>query len=179
MPESAENASSLHKPPLTDPPASVFFVPGSGRTKRGGLGANLKSALCGIVKQVKNSFLWLGPGFVILIVGTAFSVSLIPSISSRANEDKLLQELRQQRILEIGERDREFNSKLNALRVSLARFGNLPFEMKLKPDEIRREQMLFRKEYGERYIALDQIAWWWYWDGKEKPKYSSLLRQLS
>jgi hypothetical protein len=141
----------------TDSPVSILFMMGASGQKKNG-------PIRRLAERAKSAFLWLGPGFVILLVGTLFSLWLIPWISSTSNEEKLLHETRQQKILEFGEKDREFNSKLNALRTSLGRFGNMAFEMKLKPDEIKKEQMLFHKEYGDRYLALDEIAWWWYGD---------------
>ena len=111
-------------------------------------------------RRLKKGLLWLGPAFVILLVGTLFSLFLIPSISSSTVEKKLLLEVRQKKILEFGERNKEFDSKLNALGARLDTYSKLM--LKLKPNEIRPQQILLNKEYDDRYLALDEIAWWWY-----------------
>jgi hypothetical protein len=100
----------------------------------------------------------------LLILGSALSSLLIPWISSRSTEAKLLQEARLTRALEVGTHNRDFDSKLNGLLTYMEMFHTQNVRMKLKPAELKEAQTAFRNKYTERYLALNETAWWWYGD---------------
>ena len=164
MERSTENSPSPPPPAETTAAVPVHSKADSSGRKMNSFFKKIRLAIRWAGTRVISGILWLGPGFVILLVGTGFSLWLIPLISSKSVEEKLLLEVRQKKVLEFGERNREFNSKLNALGTSLGTFSKLMLALELNPDEFRKQQMLFHKEYSDRYIALDEIAWWWYGD---------------
>ena len=160
MEKSTENSPSPPPPAETTTAVLVPSEADSSGPEMNSFVQKMRLAIRWAGNGVRSGFLWLGPAFVILIVGTGFSLWLIPFISSKSVEEKLLLEVRQKKILEFGERNKEFNSKLNALGTSLDTSSKLM--LKLNPDEMRQQQMILNKEYNDRYIALDEIAWWWY-----------------
>ncbi len=113
---------------------------------------------------------------LVLLIGSVLSSLLIPSISSRSSEAQLLQETRLKKALEVGVHNREFDSKLNALITLMKTFHNQNIRMKPNPAELRESQNAFRKEYTDRYLALDEMAWWWYGDIQREAR---LLRLTS
>ena len=101
---------------------------------------------------------------LLLLVGSVLSSLLIPGISSRSSEAQLLQETRLKKALEVGTRNREFDSKLNVLSTLMQTFHNQNVRMKFNSGELKEAQTAFRKQYTDRYLELDEMAWWWYGD---------------
>lgn len=101
---------------------------------------------------------------ILLLVGSVLSSLLIPGISARSSEAQLLQETRLKKALEVGTHNREFDSKLNGITTLMKTFHNQNVRMKFNPVELREAQNAFRKDYTDRYLALNETAWWWYWD---------------
>jgi hypothetical protein len=54
-------------------------------------------------------------------------------------------------------------------------FHDQNFRMTPSPKELREAQTQFRKEYTEKYLALDSTAWWWYWDVEREAQIFNLL----
>ncbi|MGH9908676.1 MAG: hypothetical protein ACRD8U_24210 [Pyrinomonadaceae bacterium] len=101
---------------------------------------------------------------ILLLVGSVLSSLLIPGISARSTEAQLIQETRLKKALEVGIHNREFDSKLNGITTLMKTFHNQNVRMKFNPVELRQAQNAFRKDYTDRYLALNETAWWWYWD---------------
>jgi hypothetical protein len=101
---------------------------------------------------------------VLLCLGSVLSAIVIPGIVSDSSEIESLHEARLKTALNVGDRNEDFVSKLNVLKTFMLTFHEQNVRMKAPPTKLRDEQEHFRKEYTERYLALDSTAWWWYWD---------------
>jgi len=100
----------------------------------------------------------------LLCVGSVLSAIVIPGIVSDSSEIESLHEARLKKAIDFGSRNEDFVSKLNVLKTLMLTFDGQNVRMKTPPAKLREDQEDFRKEYTERYLALDSTAWWWYWD---------------
>jgi hypothetical protein len=112
---------------------------------------------------------------VLLCSGSALSALVIPGIISDSSEIESLHEARLKKAIDFGDRNEDFVSKLNVLKTLMETFNNQNVRMKTSPKELRESQSQFRKEYTEKYLALDSSAWWWYWDVGREAQIFSLL----
>ncbi|HEX8000184.1 MAG TPA: hypothetical protein VF528_17480 [Pyrinomonadaceae bacterium] len=98
----------------------------------------------------------------LLIIGATITSLLVPYLNSKVNRNRMLQEARQKKALEIVNRNTEFNIKLNALKTMMESFHNQNVRLQLQPSELREAQLKFRDDFNKRYLELDESAWWWH-----------------
>src|ERR1044071_9581854 len=96
---------------------------------------------------------------VLLVLGSYF----VPKMIDESNRREALRTARLKKSLDVYTQDTQFTSKLNGVETSMQIFDQLSVRRKLVPSEIKKAQDQFQAEYKERYLALDEIAWWWYW----------------
>jgi hypothetical protein len=96
----------------------------------------------------------------LLVVGGLISYLVVPLIISRYNGIHDLQEARLKTAMAFGDHDTEINKKLNALGTLMSMFNSQNVRMKTAPTELKEAQTEFRKNYTERYLAFDELAWW-------------------
>ena len=107
----------------------------------------------------------------------ALSTYVIPKIIEKSNRTEQLKSARLKKALEIGDRNRDFNGKLNRLKTRMNMFFELSKRNRLSESDLRNAQYLFEKEYTEDYLEMDRQAWWWYWDLEREGTYFELLSQ--
>jgi hypothetical protein len=120
------------------------------------------------VNPLKNVTEALKHPLFLLIVGALMTSLLIPYLNDQFSRNRVRQETSLKKVLEIGLHNTEFNSELNTLKTMMQSFHNQNVRLQLQPDELREAQKNFRKDFNTRYLALDEKAWYWYWDlGRE------------
>ena len=92
----------------------------------------------------------------------ALSSYVIPRIIEQSNRTEQLRSARLKKALEIGDRNKDFNGKLNLLKTRMNMFVNLNARARFSTSELREAQRAFQKEYTADYLELDKQAWWWY-----------------
>ena len=113
---------------------------------------------------------------LLLTVGGLLSYLLIPVLISRYQQIGGIREARIKKAVIFGDRNTEINSKLNSLITFMEMFHSQNVRMRIRRAELREAQNAFRKEYTERYVALDATAWWWQSDMERE---AGTLKQLS
>lgn len=98
----------------------------------------------------------------LLVLGGLLTYIVAPIIVDKINEEKLIQETKQTRAIEIWNHDTQFNSKLNALKTMLLSYHSQNVRLKLDPEDQKEAQKEFRRNLNQRYLELDEMAWWWY-----------------
>lgn len=99
---------------------------------------------------------------LLLITFTALvSYFLIPVITSRYNDIRSLRDARLARAIRFGERNNDFNSKINATATLLRMYGNHNHRTKISGAELNEARKDLYARYKERYLDLDATAWWW------------------
>jgi hypothetical protein len=98
----------------------------------------------------------------LLFLGGLLTYIIAPMIVNGINERKLIQETKQTRALEIWNHDTQFSSKLNALKTMLESYHSQNVRLQLEPEDQKEAQKEFRRNFNQRYLELDEMAWWWY-----------------
>jgi hypothetical protein len=106
----------------------------------------------------------LGHPLVLLLLGSLVTYIVAPTLIDGINEKKLQRQSRQQKAQEVWRHNTEFNSKLNALKTMLESYHNQNVRFQLDGDDLAEAQKEFRRDFTERYLELDEMAWWWYRD---------------
>jgi hypothetical protein len=120
------------------------------------------------VNPLKNLTEALKHPLFLLIVGALITSLLIPYLNDQFNRTRVRQETSLRKVLEIGLHNTEFNSELNTLKTMMQSFHSQNVRLQLQPDELKEAQRNFRDDFNARYLALDEKAWYWYWDlGRE------------
>lgn len=117
----------------------------------------------------------LGHPLSLLILGGLLTYIVAPIIVNDINARKLIQERKQTKAHEIWDHDTEFNSKLNALKTMLSSYHNQNVRLQLPPDDLREAQKEFRRNFNQRYLELDEMAWWWYRTVQKEARDPSLV----
>lgn len=113
--------------------------------------------------------------FAVPLLFVLLSTYFIPKIIEKSNKTEALRAARLKKSVDVGDRNREFTSKLNVLKTSMLTFNNQNVRGKLSGSELKEAQKQFQKVYTERYLALDELAWWWYWDLEREAQAFDLL----
>lgn len=103
------------------------------------------------------------------------SAVVIPRIIEESNEAEQRRNTRIKKALEIGDRNRDFNGRLNLLKTKMGTFNNQNVRRSPTESEMRQLQWAFQKEYADAYSELDKTAWWWYWDLEREAIFFDLL----
>ena len=103
------------------------------------------------------------------------STLLIPGIIEDANKSAASRTAKLKKALDIGDQNRDFTSRLNVLKTRMHMFNEQNARRNFSPMELRNSQNSFQKEHTDDYLALDKIAWWWYWDLEREGEISELL----
>ncbi len=109
----------------------------------------------------------------VILIG--LSSYFIPGIVAEANKEEALRTARLKKSLEIGAHDLDFRSRLNVLKTRMDTFHKQNLRGKLSPSELKEARKVFQKEYTDEYLALDKMAWWWYWDLEREAEIFDLL----
>ena len=112
---------------------------------------------------------------LIPVVLIGLSTYLIPGIVAEASKQEALRTARLKKSLEIGAHDMDFRSRLNVLKTRMDTFHKQNLRGKLSPSELKEARKMFQKEYTDEYLALDKMAWWWYWDLEREAEVFDLL----
>jgi membrane-associated HD superfamily phosphohydrolase len=113
--------------------------------------------------------------FAVPLFFVLLSTLLIPKIIEKSNKTEALRTARLKKSLDVGDRNREFTSRLNVLKTSMLSFNNQNVRGNRSATELRASQKQFQETYTERYLALDEVAWWWYWDLEREVQAFDLL----
>lgn len=99
---------------------------------------------------------------LLLITFTALvSYFLIPVITSRYSEIRSLHDARLARAIRFGDRNNDFNSKINVAATLLRMYGNHNYRTKISGAELDEARKDLYAKYKERNLDLDATAWWW------------------
>ena len=99
---------------------------------------------------------------LVLIAFTALvSYFLIPVITSRYNDIRSLRDARLSRAIKFGDRNNDFNGKINSTATLLRMFGRHNQRTKISGAELNEGRKDLNTKYRERYLELDATAWWW------------------
>lgn len=104
----------------------------------------------------------LGHPVTILLLGTALSYGVIPTITSRINRAKLLRENRLKIATNIIDDNMETNRRLNKIVTTLELFQKDNSGPAARFLNYRQEQKELRTTLNQRYLEFDSQAWWWY-----------------
>ncbi|HXD33459.1 MAG TPA: hypothetical protein VN643_20215 [Pyrinomonadaceae bacterium] len=105
----------------------------------------------------------------------ALSALFIPGIVEDSNRTEALKTSRLRKSIDVGDRNREFTSKLHVLKTRMQTFNTQNVRGKPSLNQLRKAQKQFQEKYTEQYLALDEMAWWWYWDVKREAQAFNLL----
>jgi hypothetical protein len=97
---------------------------------------------------------------LLIFVTGAVSYFLVPVILSRYNDFKALRDTRLTTALKFGDRNDEFNRKINATATLLRMFGTHNYRMKISGTDLQEARKELSKDYRERYLDLDATVWW-------------------
>lgn len=109
---------------------------------------------------------WLRAGLMALgipILLALFSNFVIPNIIEKSNKAEALRTSRLQKALDIRGHNEDFTIKLHRLKTMMQTFNKQNVRCRLSRAQLAENQNTFQKEYTERYLTLDEKAWWWYW----------------
>jgi hypothetical protein len=98
---------------------------------------------------------------LLLASGALLSYIVVPMVLSKYNEIRTLREARQTRAVKFGDRNDEFNGKMNELTTLMGFFHDHNFRIKPSSAEFRNAQTELYKSYHDRYLSLDSTMWWW------------------
>lgn len=111
------------------------------------------------MKNLLNKVPWQQ---LLLVTFTALvSYFLIPVITSRYNDIRSLRDARLARAIRFGDRNNDFNSKINATATLLRMYDNHNYRTKISGAELNEARKDLYTKYKERYLDLDATAWWW------------------
>jgi hypothetical protein len=112
---------------------------------------------------------------MLIAAGALVSYLLIPIIVSRYNDIKSLREARIERAIKFGDRDDELSSKVNALETLMGFFADHNDRGKISGTQLIEVRKELYKNYRERYLDLDAMAWWWPSDFRRETDALNLL----
>jgi hypothetical protein len=104
-----------------------------------------------------------------------FSNFVIPNIIEKSNRAEALRAARLKKALEIRDHNEDFTVKLHRLKTMMQTFNKQNVRRKLSGAQLTERQNAFQKQYSERYLTLDETAWWWYWDLERDAEIYDLL----
>lgn len=132
------------------------------------------------MQQTIKSFLLAAGGSLVtllLVPGLllVFSNYFIPKMLEESNRRETARATRLKKAYDIGERNNEFNSRLNALKTRMDLFNSQNTRGRLSAAQVREAQRTFQAQHTADYLDLDRMAWWWYWDFKRDAQIFDLL----
>lgn len=104
-----------------------------------------------------------------------FSNFVIPNIIEKSNKAEALRTSRLQKALDIRGHNEDFTIKLHRLKTMMQTFNKQNVRRRLSGAQLAEKQNTFQREYTERYLTLDETAWWWYWDLERDAEIYKLL----
>jgi len=107
----------------------------------------------------------------LLFFGTIF----IPGIVAESNQAEALRVARLKKAFDIGEHNKEFNSRINVLKTRMHSFNEQNIRARFSSAHLREAQREFRQKHTDDYLELDRMAWWWYWDLEREAEIYDLL----
>ncbi|MEO8595614.1 MAG: hypothetical protein ABI759_20010 [Candidatus Solibacter sp.] len=96
---------------------------------------------------------------LILLIGSAMSAFVVPWLSARINDRRLLEEARLQQCRNILASGSETDRKLNTLLVTMEMFVKDNASLPAIPEQ---ERAHMRTELSQLYRDFDSQAWWWF-----------------
>lgn len=98
---------------------------------------------------------------LLIVFGGLLSYLVIPLGFAQYGEIKSLRDARRSRAVKFGERNTEFNSKINATLTLLRMAADHNERMKLSVSQVPDAQKDLYSIYRELRLDLDEAAWWW------------------
>ena len=92
------------------------------------------------------------------VVIAALSTYVIPKIIEDSSKAEQLREARLKKALEIGDRNRDFNGRLNRLKTRMNIFVKQSTGGRLSKSALLEAEHVFQKEYTDDYLELDKQA---------------------
>jgi hypothetical protein len=121
---------------------------------------------------------WAQTGLTALLIPlllALFSSYCLPRIVEKSNRRQLSRTERLKKAFDFGERNKEMNSRLNALKTRMHIFNQQNVRGRFSPVQVREAQKLFEQQHTSDYLDLDKNAWWWYWDLEREAQVFDLL----
>jgi hypothetical protein len=109
----------------------------------------------------------------LLLMG--LSTYFIPGIIDEANKREAIRTARLRKSLDVGDRNKDFTSKLHVLMTRMQMFNTQNARRKLWLNQLRETQKTFQEKYTDQYLILDEVAWWRYQDMEREAQAFSLL----
>jgi len=97
----------------------------------------------------------------LIVFGGLLSYLVIPLGFAQYSEVKSLRDARRSRAVKFGERNTEFNSKINATLTLLRMAADHNERIKLSDSQLPDAQKDLYSNYRQRRLDLDEAAWWW------------------
>jgi hypothetical protein len=104
-----------------------------------------------------------------------FSNFVIPNVIQKSNKAEALRTSRLQKALDIRSHNEDFTIKLHRLKTMMQTFNKQNVRRRLSASQLTERQNVLQKDYTERYLTLDETAWWWYWDLERDAEIYKLL----
>lgn len=117
----------------------------------------------------------LGIPLLLLLLGSVLTSYFIPKLIEESHKSEASRTARLKKAIDIIERNKDFTSKLHVLKTSMQTFNKQNVRGKPSLTQLREAQKRFKKEYTDHYLALDETAWWWYWDLEREVQIFDLL----
>lgn len=121
---------------------------------------------------------WVQTGLTALLIPlllALFSSYCLPRIVEKSNRRELSRTARLKKAFDFGERNKEMNSRLNAMKTRMHTFNAQNVRGRFSIAQVRETQRLFQQQHTSDYLDLDKNAWWWYWDLEREAQVFDLL----
>lgn len=121
---------------------------------------------------------WVQTGLTALLIPlllALFSSYCLPRIVEKSNRRELSRTERLKKAFDFGERNKEMNSRLNAMKTRMHTFNAQNVRGRFPMAQFRENQKLFQQHHTSDYLELDRNAWWWYWDLEREAQVFDLL----
>jgi hypothetical protein len=121
---------------------------------------------------------WVQTGLTALLIPlllALFSSYCLPRIVEKSNRRELSRTERLKKAFDFGERNKEMNSRLNAMKTRMHGFNAQNVRGRFSMTQFRETQKLFQQQHTSDYLELDRNAWWWYWDLEREAQVFDLL----
>jgi hypothetical protein len=106
----------------------------------------------------------LGHPLFLLVIGSIIGSLLIPWIGDKISRNKVVQDARLRKAIEIVDNNTKTVSQLNSMVTRLTSFHENNVRRSPAPDKLRELQEKLVEDMDSRWAEFEKTGWWWYQD---------------
>jgi hypothetical protein len=110
--------------------------------------------------------LWsvLGHPLFLLIIGSVIGSLLIPWVGDKITKNKVIQDARLRKAVEIVDNNTKTVSQLNSMITRLSSFHDNNIRRQPTPEKLKELQEKLTEDMDNRWSEFERTGWWWYQD---------------